>query len=312
MTNTAYLLLVHHQPRQTAILVRALAHSCSFIYIHVDALADESAFIKAVGEETGSGNVIFIKHRLHGSWGRFSLVEASLLLLKTALAHSTPFDHFVLLSGQDFPVKSITYINRFLSSHKGHDFIEHFSLPSDKICEKQGGLYRVNRYHHIEEKKRSEFPPYSKKPVFNALFNAWANLHHRFIRKMPFNMPPRAGSQWWMLSRETVMEVLSFLNKNKMVEDFFRNVWIPDEVFFQTVIGYLKGNDPLIINKNYRFTKWEEEDTLGFTRSPKVLTIADLELLSQSEDLFARKFEEGKSLDLVHQLLRMHAEEELL
>jgi hypothetical protein len=310
MTSTAYLLLVHHQPKQTAILVRALAHSCSFIFIHVDALADESVFIKAVGEETGNGNVIFIKDRVHGLWGHFSLVEASLLLLKTALAHSIPFDHFVLLSGQDFPLKSNTYINRFLSSHKGHDFIEHFSLPSDKLREKQGGLYRVNRYHHIEEKKRSEFPPYSKKPVFNAVFNAWANLHHRFIRKMPFNMPPRAGSQWWMLSRETVMEVLSFLNKNKTVEDFFRNVWIPDEVFFQTVIVYLKGEDPGVVNKNYRFTQWDKEDSFKFIRSPKVLTTADLGLLSQSEDLFARKFEEGKSFDLVQQLIQMHVEED--
>jgi len=312
MTNTAYLLLVHHQPIQTAILVRALAHKYSVIFIHVDALADESIFAKAVEEDTSSSRVIFITDRVHGLWGHFSLVEASLLLLKTALAHSTPFDHFILLSGQDFPLKSNTYINGFLSSHKGHDFIEHFSLPSDKLREKQGGLYRLNRYHHIEEKIHDEFPPYSKKVVFNALFNAWANVYHRFIRRMPFDMQPYAGSQWWMLSRQTVMEVLAFLNDNKAVEKFFRNVWIPDEVFFQTVIGHLKGDDPHVINNNYRFTQWDKEDCVHFIRSPKVLTTADLELLSHSGDLFARKFEEGKSFDLVQQLLRMHAEADVL
>ena len=312
MTRIAYLLLVHQQPKQTAYLVRALAHVNSFLFIHVDARADKNTFEEAIQKEAGIANVTFIADRVHGLWGHFSLVEASLLLLKKAVANSTPFDHFVLLSGQDFPLKSNTYISQFLSKYKGYDFIEYYSLPSDKLREKQGGLYRVNRYHQIAKKKHSEFPPYSKKPVLNALFNAWANWHHSAVRKMPLSMQPYAGSQWWLLSRDTVVMILSFLKENKEVENFFQNVWIPDEIFFQTVLYHLKGDDPCIINKNYRFIEWEKKADLDFISNPKELTVLDFEQLQKTEALFARKFDEIQSSELLQQLLKLHSEADAL
>jgi hypothetical protein len=269
------------------------------VFVHVDANANLEVFEQACSNATNSGNVHFIKNRVHGIWGHFSLVEATLLLLRTAAKHQLDFDHFILLSGQDFPLKSHAFITDFLSSRKTYDFIESYPLPSDKLRERQGGLYRVNRHHKIGEKIHDEFPPYSRKPVLNSIFNALADIHHRYIRKMPLGMAPCAGSQWWMLSRKSVLNLLHFLDNHSEVEQFFRNVWIPDEVFFQTVLNQINEDGSQLIKANYRFTKWDKKESRPFTTSPAILTAADFDELQQSDALFARKFDEIESEELV-------------
>ncbi|HEY0058083.1 MAG TPA: beta-1,6-N-acetylglucosaminyltransferase [Flavisolibacter sp.] len=310
MTGIAYLVLAHHQPRQLALVVHALAQGNSFVFIHVDAAADLNVFKAALVHEAGSQNVFFTDKRVHGIWGHFSLVEATLLLLKAAASHPVPFDHFILLSGQDFPLKSNTFIATFLAEHKGFDFIEHYPLPSDRLCERQGGLYRVNRYHTIAKRVHDEFPPYSRKPVLNGLFDACANFHHRYIRKMPLGMQPYAGSQWWMLSRKTVLDFLSFLDAHQEIEGFFKNVWIPDELFFQTVLHHIKQDDTSLINNNYRFTKWDKNKSLPVVTSPQIVTTEDKEELLNADALFARKFDEIKSRELVEVLSKQLLEQD--
>jgi hypothetical protein len=308
MTRIAYLLLVHEQPKQAALLVRALVQEHSFLFIHVDSRSDQKSFVAALQQEGCSENVQFVENRVSGLWGHFSLVEATLRLLKEAIAHEGSFHHFVLLSGQDFPLKSNRCIHDFLGSNAGCDFIEHYALPSERLSEKQGGLYRVNRFHHISAEGHREFPPYSKKPVLNTLFNLWAKLHHNTVRKMPLNMQLRAGSQWWALCRSSVVGILSFLEGNKDVEKFFRNVWIPDEIFFQTVLFHLKTDHACIINDNFRFTEWEPQNGSNFIIKPKNFTERDLPQLQKTDALFARKFDEIQSRGIVQQLLRLRME----
>jgi hypothetical protein len=298
----AYLLLVHSQPKQLSRLVKTLESSSSGIFIHVDANSDQSKFEEAIAEERVQQSVFFIKNRIHCLWGHYSLVEATLNLLRKAYNNAQKFDHFVLLSGQDYPTKPLSYIHQFLGKHKGCDFIEFFELPSDKLREKQGGLYRLNRFHEVEKDLHREFPPYSKKPILNSLFNFWAAIYYKKIRKMPENMKPYAGSQWWILSKETVEALLSFLNNNKCIEKYFKNVWIPDEIFFQTLVMHLKKDSLDVINNNLRYMKWEQPNADQFTRSPNILTINDLEGIQKSQALFARKFDEEQSLELIKRI----------
>lgn len=292
----AYLLLVHNQPEQLALLVQSLSKSNSSFFIHVDKGSGIEAFKKAIDFPIDiTANIHFVENRISCDWGRYSIVEASLILLRTAMASAQQFDYFILLSGQDYPIKSADYIHQFLAENKKRDFIEYFALPSEKLREKQGGLYRINRFHTYNQNNHSEFPPYSKKLLFHSTFNFFAHLYHKHIRKMPLGMQPYAGSQWWMLSQSTAKRFLKLLDEHKCIEAFFRNVWIPDEIFFQTVLMHLNKEGTEIINDNLRFTAWDKQDDLQYIRSPRVLTLNDFNLMANTDALFARKFDAAQS-----------------
>jgi hypothetical protein len=82
---------------------------------------------------------------------------------------------------------------------------------------------------------------------------------------------------------------------------FFKYVDVPDELFFQTVIM----NSPLcgsVVNDNLRYIDWKDPNAA----SPAILTTSDLESLTRSSKLFARKFDttvDGDVLDLIDQKL---------
>jgi Core-2/I-Branching enzyme len=46
-----------------------------------------------------------------------------------------------------------------------------------------------------------------------------------------------AGSQWWTLSAEAIGHILSTIKERPDLARFFRYVRIPDESFFQTILG---------------------------------------------------------------------------
>ena len=74
------------------------------------------------------------------------------------------------------------------------------------------------------------------------------------------------------------------MHANPQVVRFFRHVFVPDEIFFQTILM----NSPLhdeIENDNLRYVEWSREP------APAVLGVDDLDAMLSSGKLFARKFD---------------------
>ena len=77
---------------------------------------------------------------------------------------------------------------------------------------------------------------------------------------------------------------------------FFRNTYVPDESFYQTLLM----NSPFrhtLINDNRRFIDW----TSGPER-PRILRMSDLFRLTESDALFARKVSAKKDNALIERL----------
>jgi hypothetical protein len=78
---------------------------------------------------------------------------------------------------------------------------------------------------------------------------------------------------------------------------FFKHVWIPDELFFQTIVM----NSPLrdtIVNDDLRYVDWTRPT------APAILGRQDFDTLRNSGKLFARKFDttvDREILDLLDQ-----------
>ena len=104
-----------------------------------------------------------------------------------------------------------------------------------------------------------------------------------------------------MLHKSAVQHI-NHITQDPQVVSFFRNTWIPDEVFFQTLLLHSDVSlQQMLVNQNHRLIKWPTEgDKLGFICHPTVLTEADIPLIRESHCLFARKFDEQASKEVLN------------
>ncbi|AFY35649.1 beta-1,6-N-acetylglucosaminyltransferase [Calothrix sp. PCC 7507] len=276
----AYLMLAHKLPEQLARLVNALNNEESHFFIHLDArattLLEESKKCLSSFE-----NVHFVPKRYKCRWGQFSIVRGTISCLETLVTSGIEFDYVFLLSGQDYPIKSISHIESFLEKNRGKQFINCFSLE--------------------EENEWSDHPP-PFEPISRAkdlhLFFRSRVIHLPIRRKFPNNFSPYGGSQWWTLSRDCINWMTKFMRDNPGFVNYFKYTFIPDELFFHSMIM----NSPFkedIIDNSLRY--------VDFTRAnptrPAVLGVEDFEFLQNGTSaLFARKFDisrDSKILDLI-------------
>ena len=269
-----YLILAHKNLSQVKRLISSLGHSHAKFFLHIDRKVGTSEI-----HEQSFGqmkNVVVVRPRINIHWGGFSMVQATLLLLKRASVEKQK-GYYILLSGQDFPLKSSNQIFDFLATRYGNEYLEYFYLPSSNWG-MSGGLDRINYYWFIDSigKKESQY-----------LYELQKNENHR----RPFfdGLAPCGGSQWWCLTDECVAFILAFVGKYQIFHDYYRHCFIPDEMFFQTIILNSTFRDK-VVNNNLRHIDW-----VSGPQHPKILQEIDLDSLIASDNLWARKFETNQS-----------------
>ncbi len=268
----AYIISAYKILDQLERLVRRLATDDSEIVIHVDKKADGRAYAKLVGNLADMPAIRFLeRHACH--WGGFGHVRATLKGIEDLRRREAAYDYVILLTGQDYPIKSNDYIRAFFEANRGTSFMAHSALPT-RWWSPRGGLDRIE-YRHVR-------------------------LHGRHIRlprkrAFPPGLRPFGGGAYWCLSRESIEVVSDFVDARADVVDFFKRVDIPDEIFFQTVIMNSELG-PTVVNDNLRYIDW----TRGVR--PAILGVGDFERLKESPKLFARKFDvtqDAEVLDLI-------------
>jgi len=221
--STGFALLVHQDLGRAAALVQALQAAGGKIAIHVDAKvsdADYGAFQHAVA---GLENVVF-SERIHCEWGRFSLVDAQILVAELLLERFPDLEHVTQISGSCLPNRPLPELFAFLAAHKGTDFIESVTV---------GGMNWIKG--GLEAERFSLYFPLSfvkHRRRFDAL--VWLQRKLGIKRKMPEGLTAHIGSQWWTLSRTTLHAILQDPMR-QTYNGFFKKCWIPDESYFQTL-----------------------------------------------------------------------------
>ena len=278
----AYIILAHKNPKQLIRLINCLDVEKSTFFVHIDKKAEQNIY-QEVCEFTNKKSNIFILKRKKIYWGDFSQISPVLLGVKEIFKQNIDFDYAKLLTGQDYPIKSRKEIEDFLLANPNKSFMEYFPIPSKQWQEGgeiDGGISRI-RYLYLR--------------IFNKRFKT------KIERQFPKKFQPFAGSAYWCLSRECAEYLNNFINKHKFFINFFKGVNLPDEIFFQTIFL----NSPFkkdIINNNLTYTDWSTNEA-----HPATLCAKDLETLSKSSCLFARKFDiyqDSKILDLLDEKLQ--------
>lgn len=272
----AYVILAHKHPEQLFRLVQRLADISSFFFIHIDKKANISDFrnLKNLGHK-----IIFVE-RVTANWGEFGLVKATLNGLKAVRNYGHTFERIILLSGQDYPIKSNAEIDQYFKSTNFTIFLEYYSLPDEVKWKPGGGLYRVNKY-------------FFGLRLYQKFLARATNLLAAFLpflqRKIPSGMKPYAGSGWWMIDNDALNYILTYVEENPGYLAFHQYTFAADELFFHMIL--LDGKDQKITknitNSNKRFVKWKDIHA----SHPEIIKLSDMQTIIDSEDLFARKFD---------------------
>lgn len=273
----AYIVLVHKNMKQVVRLIRSLVPDRNVILIHVDIRVKDAQYDFIKSELREYSNVLFVERR-KCNWGKFDLVSVTLDSMRIITGERLSFLFCSLLSGQDFPIKSTKHIEQFLKKHVGNSFIDYFSLPSD--CWQKGGTDRYKHYH---------FNLFS-----NARLDERISKIIRIRRRIPAGVSFYGGSQWWTLNKEAIEFIDHAATHRQRFVNWFRNVFIPDEMFFQTMLINSELSES-IVNDNLRYIVWP---------GPKVFGEEDTQALLDSGEskLFGRKFDEttnGRVLSII-------------
>ena len=100
----------------------------------INTLDDEDvSFYLHIDKKSGISNKIIKKENvfildeskcLDIKWGQNQMIHATTNLLKEAFYSNIQYDYFWFMSGQDFPIKSIDYIKKYLEKHRGANYID--------------------------------------------------------------------------------------------------------------------------------------------------------------------------------------------
>lgn len=260
----AYFLLVHRYPDQFKRLFAAIYAPGNSYVVHIDkssgpALADELADFLAPYQGTE------ILGAQEAQWGGFSLVDAELRGMHRLLAMNDNWTHYINLSGQDFPLKSQNYIRAFLSANPERQFIR-------VLDQRRARPDTLNRISHVYRETDGSM------------------IATGIARPFLAGAMPYIGTQWKAVTRSFCHYVCRDAASERF-KDFYRESFIADEGFFQTVMmnGGCHGT---VMNDDLRLIDWVPDGPIKLR--PRNFGVEDFPRLQRSSDLFARKFDAGE------------------
>lgn len=281
----AILVQCHKNPKQVNLLLDALDDPNLDIYVHIDKKSN-------IGSEIKTGKQIHIlpdEYRVDVGWAVFSQVEATLNLMRYAAAWGE-YGHYLLCSGQDYPLVKASELSDFLNKNADFNFVQIWAS-------KKGGGY-TNNY----DKRTEIYYPYSvlgntlpKRIAKRALVELTGGYNRTwpiFRRKQLENVDFYFGSQWVCISGEMEKWVEEYIKNHQEFIEFYRHTNCPDESFFQT----------LLMNSPYKDRRQDYLHYIDWSsggNSPKNLDVSDIDRMMKSGKLMARKFEDEGVIEIL-------------
>jgi len=274
------MLLTHGQPAQMLRLVQRL----NVLFDNPDIVCHHDVAQCDLSDWRFPPNVRFVEQPVRTSWGTFSLVDATLRLLRATFESDGGPRWAVLLSGADYPAAGRARVLADLDrdgvdAHIQHVRIDERALDAEWYAQdlhrpRRPGEHVVDVGKAYDRYLTATIPVIGRKlwrPVFTTPF-------------LPYGAAVRcyAGSQWFTINERAARAVLDFTVRERRVVRHYRRVEVPDESFFQTALAASPGirlND-----HNFRYTEWHQGEG-----HPKTLAPGDLPKVQQSGAHFARK-----------------------
>jgi hypothetical protein len=299
---TAYFIQAHRDPHQICRLIRAIKAGSPHALVIIGYDFTNSSFDDSLLKEFST--VYLLKEVLPVHRGDFSAIRPYLNAVDWLLSNGYAFDWLVYISGQCYPVQSVSKLESYLASTKYDGLIEYFDILSDASKWDSGEGYGRYFYQKVSNLPDwSMFPsrmlnklgilkpfPYLLKSRETFAVSLWKKAkHHPFTE----NFICYGGNHRHILSRGCVEYLNDFINGNSDIVNYFSQTWCPEESIVQTIL--INSQKFMLLNENKIF------DDYSYTRdgSPRVVTDSDYDLLTGGKYFFARKVDPSKSSRLL-------------
>lgn len=313
----AALIMAHKNKSQLIRLIKAVSTDSIDVFVHLDKQWKLSKN-DVLEIENCAHKVIIVKKRTHGVLDRFSLPQIELNMIDCALKREIEsgekYGYFILLSGQDYPIKSKRFIQNFLDKEYPKPLIDHEDAETGNWV---WGKYQLTRW----ENKITDIQKRYKKGLIRSIKVGTCLTLYK-LEKAFFGIPWQklqgsgikiyGGSQWWILPHGVIDYVNDQIRRNKKVVKQLKRAWTPEENFFQTLamnspyVKYVVENDEIFDTGRGNFKAMTYcnfiTPTKGFMGHPHVITVDDYERVMAKKALFARKFDQNvdaKILDMI-------------
>lgn len=223
--------------------------------------------------------------RISVSWGGGSLINAELILLEEATKSNHSYYH--LISGVDYPIRSQDYIHKFFLDNYGKEFIK-YDENKNRISEFQN---RVRYYYFFQNLiGRNK----GKITALLCIFQKFLLIVQKMMyinRLKHLHFDVYKGANWFSITHDMASYIVQ--NKKK-INKFCKYSFCADEIFLQTMAMVSPYRDK-IVNNYLRYIDWKRGD-------PYVFTDDDYQELVVADKLFARKFDDYLSSDIVEKI----------
>ena len=295
-----YLILFHKEPDQLFRLIDTLNEGPVCFVVHVCKNFDD--FDSLEERARTYDNLVFCE-RERGTWGSYQTVKATFNGIEKALIFSHEFSHIVLLSAQDYPLRSNREIQDFLQLNQGRTFME--------ALECQPPLNEDGEYYHPIKHQWTSRDESGRYKFFNLKIhkNFYVRLHDepdprgglgamfKYLlrrslatlvgaREFYPELKPFFGPQWCIFSHEHCLYLHEHFPVHSSYHRYMQNVFCPDEMFFHTALMNSEHKEA-IRNVCLHYTRWTEYN------HPDIFKRDCLEELQTAavDKLFARKFD---------------------
>ena len=272
----AHLVITYTNPLQTERMIRRMQHPGFDFYIHVDKKMDIQShlFLAKIP------NVYLIQDRVNVVWGGYNTIDATIRSVKEIFKSGKRYDYIHLMSGQDYPIKTASQIHDFFIDNNGKEFMqfEHFDEWADE------SYPRIREYHLTNY----NFP--------GRYYVQWLMNKCLPVRKSPIEMEFYGSSMFWALTSNCLKYIVDLMDSNAAFRRFLKFTWGSDEFIFQTLVlnSVFKAN---AVNNNLLFL-----DRIKGAAHPNILTASHLKALTDSDKLFARKFDLAKDTVILNSI----------
>ena len=224
-----FIILAHNLPKAVQRLTELLTTEGDRVVVHFDSGASEADLVEVRAIAAANPDRVRVISKVHCVWGEWSLVEAVIQGLLEFSKMPDPPDYIHLMSAADFPLRPVSQLRGFLSQNRDLDFIECCDISEREWVKGGLGRERFRFYYPVNFR--------TSRATFDRLVRWQRKL--RIRRRMPQDLQPHMGSQWWTLRWSTCAKFLEYHHGHPEVSKFFKSTWIPDEAYFQTIIAKL-------------------------------------------------------------------------
>lgn len=261
-------MLVHTAFDRAEQVIRHWSDAGCPVVVHVDRNVSQATYDTFVAAVSDLADVSFSR-RYRGEWGMWGLIAASQAASRQLLDRFPEVRHVYLASGACLPLRPVSDLMAYLDARPDTDFIE--SVTTSDVQWTIGGL--------DSERFTLRFPFAWKRQ--RRLFDGYVRLQQllRLRRRIPAGLIPHLGSQWWCLTRQTLTAILDDPRRAEF-DVYFRQVWIPDECYYQTLA---RRHARRLESRSLTLAKFD------FQGKPHIFYDDHAELLARSGCFVARK-----------------------